>query len=202
MATTRASFHFFGGMAVTDEIVIVGSRPGHTCLLFWPFFGRIVSSFVHFFFILKCYSLNSVTRLMEWRIEWTTLPCFVPMNKKLASLLFTGTFWLSWRPLVYGYCRVYVQMSETLFETKPFISTYVGKSVSLIITMKEISFLSHFHIERGYISFTLGIVCCTPSVRFSPSLFPSSLVYAAFSFTPESRESFLFPLNIFFSFFF
>lgn len=102
----------------------------HLFVVLAPFLGgSFVRSFVCFFILKKCYSLNSVTRLMEWRIEWTTLPCFVPMNKKLASLLFTGTFWLSWRPWVYGYCRVSVQMSETLFETKPFISRYVGKRV-------------------------------------------------------------------------
>lgn len=137
---------------------------------------------------------------MEWRIEWTTLPCFVPMNKKLASLLFTGTFWLSWRPWVYGYCRVSVQMSETLFETKPFISRYVGKRVSLM-TMKEISFLSHFHIGRGYI--VSRWETCVVHLRFVSLLrsFPLLESMPLFLSRPKAVKVSSSPSTFFFSFF-
>ena len=57
--------------------------------------------------------------------------------------------------------------------------------------MKGSFFLISFSRSgEGLCSFTLGNVCRTPSPLFSPSFPP---VYAAFSFTPESRESFFLP---------
>jgi hypothetical protein len=115
-----------------------------------------------------------------------------------------GKFWISWRPWVYGYRRrLSPNERDIVFETKPLISSIYVREREYHLLWKEISFLSHFHVRRRaiYNSFTLGNVCRTPSVLFSPSCFfpsHSSLIYAAFSFTPESRESFfVLPLTIF-----
>jgi hypothetical protein len=168
MATSRASFHFFGGMRVTDEIVITADQGRATLVRYsWPLFWAGFS-FVRSFFFICC--ANGVI-VME---KWTKLPPGQVKKKTIRrGFLFTGNFGFRDVREFTAIAAVSVQMSETLFLKLSHLLVVYVREREYHLLWKEISFLSHFHVRRRaiYNSFTLGNVCRTPSVLFSPSCF-------------------------------
>lgn len=168
MATSRASFHFFGGMRVTDEIVITADQGRAPLVRYsWPLFWAGLSFVRSFFSFLRkrgyCNGEMNEAPSRSGKEE---------NNSAWVSVY--GKFWISWRPWVYGYRRrLSPNERDIVFETKPLISSVYVREREYHLLWKEISFLSHFHVRRRaiYNSFTLGNVCRTPSVLFSPSFF-------------------------------
>lgn len=145
-----------------------GSRTGHTCSLqLAPFLGRVFRSFVRSFF-------SFLRKRGYCNEEMNEAPSRSGREKIRRGFLFTGN--LGFRDVreFTAIAAVSVQMSETLFETKPLISSIrKGKESITYCGRKFLSYLI-FTFGEGlciYNSFTLGNVCRTPSVLFSPSCF-------------------------------
>lgn len=138
----------------------------HLFVTVGPFFGRVCRSFVRF--LVFC--ANGVI-VME---KWTKLPPGQVKKKTIRrGFLFTGNFGFRDVREFTAIAAVSVQMSETLFLKLSHLLVVYVREREYHLLWKEISFLSHFHVRRRaiYNSFTLGNVCRTPSVLFSPSFF-------------------------------
>jgi hypothetical protein len=150
MATSRASFHFFGGMRVTDEIVITADQGRATLVRYsWPLFWAgfsFVRSFVRSFF-------SFLRKRGYCNGEMNEAPSRSGKEEKNSAWVSVyGKFWISWRPWVYGYCRrLSPNERDIVFETKPLISSIrKGKRVSLIVE-GNFFLISFSRSAKGYI---------------------------------------------------